>query len=79
MNSRETVGIDPERAPITQALAMQFQSMDADIAAAELHQRDRIAIDRMYAFLSDVILAVHQLETGTVPEHVNFPEDQSEE
>lgn len=75
MNYRETVAIDPQRAPITHALMMKFQMIDADIAAAPAEERDAVALDGMYAFLGDLILAVHQLEVGDAPEVVAPPED----
>lgn len=55
-------------APITQALAMRLNQMEADISsAAPTVQRDT-ALNEIYKFLSALVQAVHQLETGELPE-----------
>lgn len=68
------IAIDTQHAPITSSLAMRFQAMDADIAAAPLGERNSVALNEMYAFLGHLITVVHQLETGTTPPIVSLPE-----
>lgn len=79
MNYRETVSIDPDRAPITYALVMKFNAVDADISTADESRQLQASLDGMYALLGDIVLAIHQLETGELPTHVRFPEDPQEE
>lgn len=57
-----------EGAPIAQALALRFNQLDAEITAAEVGQeRIDVALNGMFNFLSALVMAVHQLETGEVP------------
>lgn len=59
--------IDPDRAPITMALAMRYEMMHGEISSAAPEERSRLALDEMYSFLGDVLIAIHQLETGEPP------------
>ncbi len=74
MNYREEVTIDPDRAPITHALVMKLNVISADIEAATPDAQIRVAVDGIYGFLGDLVLAVHQLETNELPPVVSFPE-----
>jgi hypothetical protein len=60
-------------APISQALAMRFNGLEADIKAAEVgSDRIDVALNGMFNFMSALIQAVHQLETGEVPPVTRF-------
>lgn len=62
-------------APIAQALAMRLNRMEADIASAEPEKQRDTALHEMYKFLGALVQAVHQLETGELPEVSRLSED----
>lgn len=57
-----------EGAPIAEALAMRLNQMEADIASAAPEEQRDTALHEMYKFLGALVQAVHQLETGQLPE-----------
>ena len=59
--------VDLGTAPITATLAMKYQMMHAEISGADPATRSQRALDEMYEFLGDVLIAIHQLETGQPP------------
>ena len=58
-----------EDAPISAALTMKLQSIHADVAAAAAPDYSRAALAGLYDFMADVVIAVHQLETGRPPSY----------
>lgn len=56
-------------APITAALTMKLQSVHADVAAASPEGYSKAAIAGLYDFMADLVVAVHQLETGRPPRY----------
>lgn len=56
-------------APISTALTMKLQSIHADVAAASPEGYTKAALAGLYDFMADLVVAVHQLETGRPPRY----------
>lgn len=61
-------------APISYNLALRFNQLEADISSAEPNDQLDVALNGMMNFMSALVQAVHQLETGKLPE-VSFPDE----
>ena len=60
--------------PSSYNLALRFNQLEADISSAEPDDQLDVALNGMLNLMSALVQAVHQLETGKLPE-VSFPED----
>ncbi|WEK60490.1 MAG: hypothetical protein P0Y60_14410 [Candidatus Microbacterium colombiense] len=58
-----------EDAPISAALTMKLQQLYAEMAEAPIEQWQDVKDRVIWSFFQEVIVAVHQLETGEPPRY----------